>query len=113
MNRHHRATRSGHLQDTPRLNTTGPKDNCFSKDWKARGGVQRVGASLFATLFLLTSVAVFVGGLMLRAQVVYAVDGIWGHALGTAVALLPFLMACFLIFVAVRLIKGVSRSFHR
>jgi hypothetical protein len=112
--KHHRQMRfSAHLQDPPRLRTTGPKDNFFSKDWTARGGVQRVGASLFATLFLLGSVALFVGGVMLRVQVSEAVDGILGQALGTAVALLPFLMACALIFVTVRLIKGVSRSFHR
>jgi hypothetical protein len=111
---HDRPTPFGHLQDDlPRLRTTGPKDNLFSKNWTARGGVQRVGASLFAALFLLSSVALFVGGVVVRVQISNVVDGIFGQALGTSVALLPFLMACALIFVAVRLIKGISRSIHR
>lgn len=112
--KHHRQVRfSGNLSDIPRLRTTGPKDRLFSNDWTARGVVQRVGASIFVALLLITSVGLCTGGIMLRDQVSSAVDGILGRVLGTAAALLPFLMACALIFVAVRLIKGVSRSLHR
>ena len=71
-----------------------------------------MGSSLFAILFLLGSAALVVVGVALRVQVSDAVDGIFGRALGTAVALVPFLMAGALIFIAVRLIKGVRRSFH-
>ena len=112
--KHHRQMRfSAGLSDIPRLRTTGPKDNFFSKNRRARGGVQRVGAGIFATLLLLCSVASLLAGVVLRAQVSDAVDGVLGLALGTGAALVPFLVACALIFFAVRLIKGVSRSFHK
>lgn len=112
--KHHSQVRfSSNLPDIPRLRTTGPKDSFFSKDWTARGVVQRVGASIFVTLLLLTSVALCAGGVVLRDQVSSAVDGIFGRVLGTAVALFPFLMACALVFFAVRLIKGIRRSFDK
>jgi hypothetical protein len=112
--KHHSQMRfDGNLSDVPRLRTTGSKDRLLSKNWTARGRVQRVGAILFAALFLLASVAAFVGGVILRVQVLNAVNGILGQALGIAVELAPFLMACGLIFAAVRLIQGVRRSFHK
>jgi len=101
----------GNVSDIPRLRTTSPKDWLLSKNWTARGRVQRVGAILFTALFLLAAVAAFVGGVILRAQVLGAVDGVLGQALGIAVELLPFLVACGLVFAAARLIKGVRRSF--
>jgi TRAP-type C4-dicarboxylate transport system permease small subunit len=113
MKHHRQVPFGGNLRDLPRLRTSGPKDNFFSKNWKARGRVQQVGASLFATLFFVSSLAMIVASAVLQAQVSNAVEGILGRVLGAAVALVPCLMACALIFFAVRLIKGVNRSLHQ
>lgn len=104
---------SGHPQDTPRLPSRGPRDSLLSKDWTARGAVQRVGASIFATVLFLGSVALFVASALLRAQVSEAVTGILGQLLGFMLALLPFFIACAFTFLAIRLIRGVGRSFHK
>src|SRR5258708_2330153 len=98
------------LSDLPRLRTTGSKDKFFSKDWKARGRVQQVGVSLFAALFLLSSLAMIVGSAMLQVEVSNEVGGILGRVFGAVAALVPCLAACALVFFAVRLIKGVRMA---
>lgn len=102
-----------HQQDPPRLRTRGPQDSLLSKDWRARGATQRIGATVFATVLLFGSVALVAACVLLRIQVSEAVGGISGQVLGSAIALFPFLIACVLTFLAIRLIKGISRSFRR
>lgn len=99
-------------QDPPRLRTTGPRDNPLSKDWVARGAVQQVGMSLYAVLLVLCSVFTWVAGVAVRTQVSDSVAGVLGQALGIALMLFFLLLGCAAAFVATRLIKGVSRSFH-
>jgi hypothetical protein len=113
-NRHDRPMRfSGHSQSSPRVRSYGRKDIILSKDWRARGSIQRVGACILATVLLLGSVALFVASALLRAQVSNGVAGVSGQVLGAAVALLPLFIACALTFFAGRLIKGVARSFRK
>ncbi len=104
---------NGHLQSSPRLRSYGRKDIILSKDWRARGSVQRVGACILATVLLLGSAALFVASALLRAQVSNGVAGVLGQVLGTALALLPLFIACALTFFAGRLIKGIARSFRK
>lgn len=113
-NRHDRPMRpNGHSQSSPRLRSYGRKDIILSKDWRARGAVQRVGACILATVLLLGSAALFVASALLRAQVSNGVAGVLGQVSGTALALLPLFIACALTFFAGRLIKGIARSFRK
>lgn len=96
-----------------RLLSYGPKDIILSKDWTARGTVQRVGASVFATILLLGSIALLLAGFLLWAQVSNAIAGTLGQMLGALLALLPFFIAYGLTFFAVRLIRGICRSLQR
>ena len=96
-----------------RLLSYGPEDIILSKEWTARGTVQRIGASVFATILFLGSAALLLAGLLLWAQVSNAMGGILGQMLGALLALSPFFLACGLMFFAARLIRGIYRSFHR
>jgi hypothetical protein len=102
-----------HPQNTPILQSRGPRDSLLSKGWTARGAIQVVGATIVAIGFLLGSVALFVASIGVRSQTAEMIGGIVGQIFGIMLAMLAFSLACGLMFHAARFLRGVARSFHK
>ena len=97
----------------PVLETVGPADIVLSKNWVARGVTQRIGATIIAIVFLLCSVALFAGSLMLRSRTSEIMGGVLGQMFGITLTMLGFLLAFVGAFLAMRLLVGVGRSFRK
>jgi len=97
-------------KEMPVLQSVGPKDILFSRNWIARGAIQRVGAIIISILFLLCSVALFVGSLMVKAQTSEIMGGASGQLFGITLTLLGFFLTFVMAFLAIRLLLGVGRS---
>jgi hypothetical protein len=100
-------------QNVPILYSRSPTDGLLSKDWVARGTIQRIGATIFATGFFCGSVALFVASLLMRAQTSEIMGGVLGQIFGTVLAILAFLLACIGMFLTFRLVRGVVRSSYK
>ena len=100
-------------QNAPILQSRGPRDSLLSKGWTARGAIQRVGATILAIGFLLGSIALFIASIVVRAQTAEMIVGILGQVFGIMLAALAFSLACALMFLAVRFLQGVARSFYK
>ena len=100
-------------QNVPILYGQGRKDIFGSEAWIARGTIQRIGATIFAIVFSCGSVALFVASLLIRAEMSEIVGGALGQIFGTVLAVLAFLVACFVLFLTFRLVRGIVRSFYR
>ena len=84
-----------------------------SKQWVARGTTQRIGAGIFAIVFLLGSVLAFVASPLVREEAMEDVGGIFGQVFGFLLSGLAVLIACAMMFAAFRLAKGIARSFQK
>jgi hypothetical protein len=82
------------------------------KNWIARGATQRIGATLFATVFFCASIALFVASIFVRSQIAETTGGVLGQVFGTAFAVFAFLVGCFALLMTFRLARSVVRSFH-
>jgi hypothetical protein len=100
-------------RNVPILQSRGPRDSLLSKGWTARGAIQSVGATIVAVGFLLGSVALFIGSIVVRAQTAEMIGGILGQIFGIMLAMLAFSLACALMFLAARFLQGVARSFYK
>jgi hypothetical protein len=100
-------------QNVPILYGRGRKDILGSEDWIARGTIQRIGATIVATVFFCGSAALFVASLLIRAQISETVGGVFGQIFGTVLAVLAFLVACIGMFLTFRLVRGIARSIYR
>jgi hypothetical protein len=100
-------------QNVPILYSRGRADGLLSTDWVARGTIQRIGATIFATGFFCGSAALFVASLSMRAQTSEIMGGVLGQIFGIVLAILAFLVACIGMFLTFRLVRGVVRSLHK
>lgn len=100
-------------QNVPILYGRGRKDIFGSEDWTARGTIQRIGATIFATGFFCGSVALFLASLLIRAEISEIVGGVLGQIFGTVLAVLAFLVACIGMFLTFRVVRGIVRSFYK
>jgi len=100
-------------QNVPILYGRGRKNILGSEDWTARGTIQKIGATIFATGFFCGSVALFVASLLVRAEISKSVGGVLGPIFGTVLAVLAFLVASIGMFLTFRLMRGVVRSFYK
>jgi len=100
-------------QNVPILYSSARKDIFGSEDWIARGTIQKIGTTIFATVFFCGSIALFVASLLMRAQTSEMVGGVWGQIFGFILAVLAFCVACAGMIFAVRLVRGVVRSFYK
>jgi hypothetical protein len=99
-------------QGVPILYSSRRKDIFGSEDWIARGTTQKIGATIFATVFFGGSVALFVASPLVRAEISEAVGGVLGRVFGVMLAVLAFVVACAGIFLSFRLMRGIVRAFH-
>jgi hypothetical protein len=99
-------------QNVPILYGTRRKDIFGSKDWIARGTLQRIGSIMFAAVFFCGSTALFVASPLLRDEISEMIGGVLGRIVGTGLAAFAILPACFGMFLTFRLVRGVVRSFH-
>jgi hypothetical protein len=100
-------------QNVPILYGRGRKSIFGTEDWTARGTIQKIGATIFATGFFCASVALFVASLLIRAQVSENVGGVLGQIFGTVLAVLALVVACIGMFLTFRLVRGIVRSFYK
>jgi hypothetical protein len=100
-------------QKVPILYSTGPKDIFLSKDWIAKGAIQRIGFTIFSLIFLAGSVALFVGSWLVRAQTAEMIGGAFGQVTGTVLAVLGLFFGCVAVFLAMKMLRGIVRSFHK
>jgi hypothetical protein len=100
-------------QNVPILYGSSRKDIFGSDDWIARGAIQRIGVAVFATGFFFGSIALFVASLFLRGEISENVGGVLGQIFGFTLAVLAFSVACAGMFLAVRMGRGVVRSFYK
>ena len=100
-------------QNVPILYGSDRKDILGSGDWIARGTIQRIGATIFATGFFCGSIALVVASPRLRDEIWEAIDGVSGQVFGTLLAGFAFLVACIGMFVTFRLLRAVVRSFYK
>jgi hypothetical protein len=100
-------------QRPPILRGTGRQGNLLSKDWVARGAVQGIGATIFALVFILGSIALFIGSLLVRAETSDVMGDVLGPIARTMLAVFGFSIGCVAMFLGVRLLRGVARSFHK
>jgi hypothetical protein len=103
----------GGPENTPILRSVGPKDILLSKDWAARGAIQRAGAGILATVFLLASVVLLIASLAVRAQTSEKIGGVFGLISGMLLALLGCFLAGISMFLSMQLLRGVVRSFYK
>ena len=100
-------------QNVPILYGSDRKDILGSGDWIARGTIQRIGATIFATGFFCGSIALVVASPRLRDEIWEAIGGVSGQVFGTLLAGFAFLVACIGMFVTFRLLRAVVRSFYK
>jgi hypothetical protein len=100
-------------QNVPILYGIGRKDILGSEDWIARGTVQKIGATIFATVFLCGSVALLIASFVVRAQTSGMISGVLGQISGAVLAVLAFFLAWAGMFLAIMLFRGVVRSFGK
>jgi len=104
---------SEHPQTTPIPQNRGRYRGFLSKDWIARGAIQRIGTTLIAIGFLFGSVALFVASLPVRNETSDKLGDVLGPLSGTLLAVLAFFLACAAMFLAIRLLRSVARSFYK
>ena len=100
-------------QNVPILYGRSRKDIFGSEDWIARGAIQRIGATIVATVFFGGSIALFVASFLMGTRTSEIAGGVLGQILGTVLAVLAFLVACIGMFLTFRLVRGVVRSFYK
>lgn len=83
-----------------------------SKDWVARGTLQRVGASIFAAVFFCGAIALPFAAILVRAEISQT-RGIWGQICGIGLAALAFWVAFAAMLLSLRLVRGIVRSFYK
>jgi hypothetical protein len=101
------------LERPPILHSSGPYRGFGSKDWIARGAVQKVGTTIFGVVFLLGSVGLFFAALLVRDDTSGKMGDVMGPIARTLLALLGFSLGCSAMFFAIRLLRGVIRSFYK
>jgi hypothetical protein len=100
-------------QYVPILYSSDPKGRFLSKDWVARGALQRIGAIIFGTVFFCGSSGLFFSSFVTRARIADATGGVLGQIFGTILALIAFLVACVGMLLTFRIARGVVRSFYK
>jgi hypothetical protein len=100
-------------QNVPILYGSRRKDVFGSEDWIARGTIQRIGTTIFATVFFCASAALVVASPRLRAEISEVVGGVSGQIFGTALAVFAFVLACVGMFLTFKLVRGLVRSFYK
>ena len=99
-------------QNPPILQNHGRYPRFGSKDWIARGAIQRIATTIIATVYLFGSVAIFVASLLVRDDTSDKLGDVLGLISGILLTLLAFFLACAGMFFAIRLLRSVVRSFH-
>lgn len=99
-------------QNIPILYGSARKDLFGSEAWIATGTIRKVGATIFAAVFFCGSLALFAASLLVRGEISENVGGVVGQVCGFILAVLSLLIACAGMFLAVRMARGVVRSFH-
>lgn len=84
-----------------------------TQQWVAKGTTQRIGATIFASLFFFASIALFFSSAVARVEIARDTGGVLGQVFGIAFALLAFLIGCAALYVAFRVTRGVIRSFRK
>src|SRR5260370_30935229 len=87
-------------QNVPILYSSTRKDIFGSEDWIARGTIQKIGTTIFATVFFCGSIALFVASLLIRAPTLEMVVRVWGQIFWFFLAVLPFCVSCAWVFFA-------------
>jgi hypothetical protein len=99
--------------DPPILRSLGPKDILLSMDWVARGTVQRIGASILATISLFGAIGLFVGSLVLMTQSSGGINGVLEPISRIVLTVIGLFLSWIAILITIRLYRGVARSFHK
>jgi hypothetical protein len=100
-------------QNVPILYGGRRKDIFASEDWVATGTVQKIGATLFALIFFLASLSLFGGSFLLRNEPFYDVGTVLSAIFRTLLVALCLGLGCAAMFIAIRLSRGIFRSFHK
>ena len=85
----------------------------LSQDWAASGFTQRIAGTLSAIALFCGSVLLTVTSLRLRAEILQEAGGLFGEICGNIFAVLAIFVAIFFSFLALRIVRGVVRSFRR
>ena len=100
-------------QYVPTLYSSHPKDRFLSRDWVARGTLERIGAIIFGTVFFCGSSGLFFASFVTRSQIADSTGGVLGQIFGTILALVAFLVACVGMLLTFRIARGIVRSFYK
>lgn len=100
-------------QFVPTLYGRSRKDIFGSKDWVAKGTLQRVGAIIFAVVFFCGAIALPFAAILARVEISQSTGGAWGQVFGTGLAALAFLVAFAAMLLSFRLVRGIVRSFYK
>jgi len=101
-------------QLVPSLYGRSRKDIFGSKDWVAKGTLQRVGAIIFAVVFFCCAIALPFAAILARVEISQSTGGgAWGQVFGTGLAVLALLVAFATILLSFRLVRGIVRSFYK
>jgi len=84
-----------------------------TEQWVARGTMQRIGAIIFAMIFLCGSIGLFLASIVVRGQIAAETGGFLGEVFGIAFTVLGFCVGCFALLLTYRLARGVARSYHK
>jgi hypothetical protein len=101
------------LNAPPILRSLGPKDILLSMDWVARGTVQRIGASILATISLFGAIGLFVGSLVLMTQSSVRINGILEPISRVVLTVIGLFLSWIAVLITIRLYRGIARSFHK
>jgi hypothetical protein len=91
-------------QFVPILYGSSRKDVFGSEVWVCRSTIQRIGAILFATVFLGGGIALLFTVPAMRVEIAQATGDFWGQVFGIALAVPACLVACTAILLALRLV---------
>jgi hypothetical protein len=111
--RHTKRTMWFRGQSVPILYGQDRKDIFGSEYWVARGTIQKIGTIILAAVFFCASVALFVASRSIRAEVSESVNGVPGQLFGTGLAVFAVVVALCGMFLTVRLVRGIFRSFYK
>jgi hypothetical protein len=100
-------------QNVPILYGSDRKGIFGSESWFAKGTIQRIGATVFASVCFGCAAALFVSLRRLGAEVMGDVGGLSGQIFATALVACALAMACTCLFLTFRLTRGIVRSFDK
>lgn len=101
------------LQNPPILrHPRGRYRGFLSKEWIARGAIQRIGTTIIAICYIFGSVGLFVASFLVRNETSDTLGEVLGPLSRTLLAVLAFFLACAVMFLAIRLFRSVVRSFY-